>query len=166
MSPARRQTRATVAIESVVATPMLKSETAGNVNNNGVYARLCVAERLGEDDNQHDDWRQENNAAENCRPYELSKRFHPIISLQIGLRMGASQLAVQTGISVARTIKVGRASRVCMAARLTDSIRLYGTNARHRACCCGKDSERHRLIDPESKRETCESERAAATAVK
>jgi hypothetical protein len=44
------------------------------VNDNGVYARLRVAERLGEDDNQDDDWGQENNAAENRRPYELSKR--------------------------------------------------------------------------------------------
>jgi hypothetical protein len=53
------------------------------VNNNGVYARLCVAERLGEDDNQHNDWRQEKDAAENRRPYESSRSFHLIISLRV-----------------------------------------------------------------------------------
>ena len=47
-----------------------------NVNNNRVYPRLRVAERLGEDDNQHNDRRQEKDAAENRRPDESSRGFH------------------------------------------------------------------------------------------
>ena len=78
-----------------------------NVNNNGMQALLRVVERLGEDDNQHNDQRREKEFADNRCPHELSDRVHGWFSTLI---WGTSHLELKFVTLYAASLQAGGAA--------------------------------------------------------